>query len=313
MMGLKRAVITGGTGMIALALEQYLIENGVEVYCVVRPQSARLSHIKEHHDLHVIECDLSELHKLPDLISQKCDTMFHLGWEGTFGDNRNNAFLQEKNIKFTLDAVEAAAALNCESFVGAGSQAEYGRVQGTLKADTPTNPENGYGISKLAAGKLSEVLCKSLNIRHSWVRILSVYGPYDLPNTMVMTCLNSFLNNDPSSFTKGEQLWDYLYCGDAAKALFLIAERGKNGAVYPLGGGAMRALKEYVLTIRDLVNPNLVPGIGLLDYNKGQVMHLCADLTTLTEDTGFIPETDFESGIKLTLEWLKNQSSGSNQ
>ena len=56
-----------------------------------------------------------------------------------------------------MDAVNLAHRLGCEFFIGAGSQAEYGRVEGKLNAQVPTNPENGYGMAKLCAGQMSRV------------------------------------------------------------------------------------------------------------------------------------------------------------
>ena len=76
-------------------------------------------------------------------------------------------------------------ALGCKVFLGAGSQAEYGRVSGILRPDTPAFPENGYGMAKLCAGQMSRVECQTLGMDHVWARILSVYGPHDGPATMI--------------------------------------------------------------------------------------------------------------------------------
>lgn len=106
-------------------------------------------------------------------------------------------------------------------------------------------------------------------------------------------------------YTKGEQIWDYLYNKDAARAFRLIAEKGKDGAVYCLGSGKTRMLKDYIYAIRDAVDPGLDIGIGELDYYPDQVMHLEADLSDLTKDTGFYPEYSFEEGIRETVAWVK--------
>ena len=60
--------------------------------------------------------------------------------------------------------------------------------------------------------------------------------------------------------------------------------------------------------MRDCVDSSLKIGIGDLPYNKGQVMYLCADISQLTEDTGFVPELEFEEGIRRTAEWLKGRA-----
>ena len=120
-------------------------------------------------------------------------------------------FLQNKNIEYTLDAVELAHHFGCSVFVGAGSQAEYGRVEGKLSDTTPTDPETGYGVAKLCAGRMSRVMCASLGIKHIWARILSVYGPYDGDGSMVTSTLKKMLRGEEPELTAGEQMWDYTF------------------------------------------------------------------------------------------------------
>ncbi len=305
---MKKVIITGSTGMIALALIRYFLKNepDTEIFCVTHSGSKKIIFIPRSSHVHLIECDLDHYNRLSQLIPSKCDVFFHFAWAGTFGDNRNNVFLQEKNVQFTLNAVSAAKSLGCNCFIGAGSQAEYGCASEDLRPDTHANPDTSYGIAKYAAGKLSRTLCQNLGIRHVWTRILSIYGPYDGENTMITSCIRSFLKNETQSFTKGEQVWDYLYCDDAARAIYLMAEKGNDGAVYPLGSGEGKLLSDYIWIIRDIVAPSLSPAFGDIPYAKNQVMHLCADISTLTKDTGFMPEVSFEDGIRATKLWLES-------
>ena len=175
---MKRAVITGPTGAIGTALIAELISHGIEVEAVVRPDSRRTDNIPKSPLVHIVPCDLKELKTLHEKI-EHADVFYHFGWDGTFGNSRNNAYGQLENVRYALDAVEAAAALGCTTFVGAGSQAEYGRVEGSLNASTPAFPENGYGIAKLCTGQMTKILCEQKGIRHIWTRILSIYGPFD--------------------------------------------------------------------------------------------------------------------------------------
>jgi UDP-glucose 4-epimerase len=189
---LKRAVITGPTGAIGTALIAELISHGIEVEAVVRPDSRRTDNIPKSPLVHIVPCDLKELKTLHEKI-EHADVFYHFGWDGTFGNSRNNAYGQLENVRYALDAVEAAAALGCTTFVGAGSQAEYGRVEGSLNASTPAFPENGYGIAKLCTGQMTKILCEQKGIRHIWTRILSIYGPFDGAKTMVMSTIVSLL------------------------------------------------------------------------------------------------------------------------
>ena len=154
------------------------------------------------------------------------------------------------------------------------------------------------GIMGDRAGQISRKYCAELGIRHVWARILSVYGPGNVEGSMVMSAIRGFQSGEPVKFTKGEQQWDYLYSTDAARALRLMGESGKDGAVYPLGSGQVRPLAEYIQTIRTCVAPEAELRLGAIPYAPGQVMYLKADITQLTADTGFEPEISFEEGIQ---------------
>lgn len=299
---MKRAVITGPTGAVGTALISELIKQKTEVAAVVRPGSKRIGNIPESPLVRIIECDLADLKSLPDKLDG-ADVFYHFGWDGTFGNSRNNMYGQNLNVKYSLDAVEAAAALGCEAFIGAGSQAEYGRFEGCLNADTPTFPENGYGIAKLCAGQMTRILCEQKGIRHIWTRILSIYGPFDGAATMVMSTIVKLLTGEHASCTQGEQMWDYLYSEDAGYAMYLLGEKGIAGKTYCIGSGQARPLREYIEEIRNTAAPGAEIGFGEIPYSEKQVMYLCADISELTKDTGFVPRYTFAEGIAKTVNW----------
>lgn len=305
---MTNAILTGPTGAIGLALIRELTSRGVRVTAVCRPGSARMGEIAPHPLVRVVECDLSDLRSLSSRCAPDYDAFFHFGWANTFGASaRNDMDAQISNIRFALDAVRAAAKLGCHTFIGAGSQAEYGRVEGLLRPDTPCFPENGYGIAKRCAGEMTRIECEKLGLRQVWVRVLSVYGPGDGEGTLVSSVIDALLAGRIPACTAGEQLWDYLYSDDAAKAFVRLAESGRHGAVYPLGSGRVRPLKEYIGAIRDAIDPTLAVGFGEIPYAPKQVMYLGADISSLTADTGFLPETTFEDGIKQTIAYRKDK------
>lgn len=228
---MKRAVITGATGAIGMALINELIQNNIEVLVICREGSNRNNRIPKHPLVSVINCSLEALGNIQNSTSKKYDVFYHFAWNGTFGSSRNDMYLQNQNVKYALDAVNAAHIFGCHTFIGAGSQAEYGRVEGMLKAITPAFPENGYGIAKLCAGQMTREAAHQLGMKHIWTRILSVYGPYDGDKTMIMSTIDKLKTGITPQFTKGEQMWDYLYSGDAGRAFRLIGECGVDGKI----------------------------------------------------------------------------------
>lgn len=295
---MKRICITGAGGMIGTALTRYALSQDTAVTALVRPGSGKLRDLR-HPLLQVREADLSALDAVDCL---PCDGFVHLGWAATHGDARMCDDLQRRNIDDTLSAVRLAHRLGCSVFVFAGSQAEYGSHDTPLRPDTPTHPQSAYGKAKLEAGERSLLLCRTLGVRHCRARILSVYGVGDRPTTLVSACVDAMMRGESPPLTACTQMWDYLYADDAARALYAVLERGRDGAVYPLGSGECRALRDYVLDIRDVTGCKALPRFGEKDFLPDQVHMLCADLSALTADTGFVPQVPFREGIRRICE-----------
>ncbi len=296
-----------------MALLERCIENQIQVLAICHKGSKRIGQIPRSPYVTVLEADLCDYYDLKPEKTGGYDVFFHFAWNGTTGEARNNMQLQTHNIEYTVAAVELAQRLGCHTFVGAGSQAEYGRVEGKLRPDTPVYPENGYGMAKLCAGQMSRVLCEKKGMLHIWARILSVYGPYD-GNSMITVAIRQFMAGEKTAFTPGEQLWDYLYSKDAARMLYELGEKGKHGSVYCIGSGKAMLLKEYIYEIyravwefkygkrlSDNAVTDEVLGIGQIPYAEKQVMFLCADLTPLEEHIGTVACTGFKEGIAETI------------
>ncbi len=308
----ERVVITGATGMIGTALAAQCAAQGREVLAICRRGSRRNAILREMPGVEVLEADMGQYALMAQRRCQeRFDVFFHLAWAGTTGNARNDMALQTANIRWTLDAVELAEHMGCRVFVGVGSQAEYGRSKVPLRPDTPAFPETGYGMAKLCAGQMSRRKCRDKGIRHIWARVLSVYGPHG-GNDMITAVLQKLVRGEHMSLTAGEQIWDYLYSEDAARALRLLAERGTDGKTYVLGGGQSRPLREYLEILYRVVHEEMehrglragTIGLGELPYGEGQLMYLAGDITELSQDTGFVPRFSFEEGIRSLLESL---------
>ncbi len=256
-------IVTGGTSFVASGLIRNLLCKNYIVYAICREDSLNTNRLPEHDNLKIIFCDLSELKKLTRLIQEKCDVFYHLGWSTA---EKNDMYLQNENVKYTLDAVNVAAKLGCHTFIGTGSQAEYGISNVDLEETTPTFPVTGYGMAKLCAGQMSRWLCSENKIKHVWTRILSVYGPEDSPNTLIMYLIRCLNEGTEPELTHCEQIWDYIHIDDCAEVLYqLSTDYSVDGRTYVVGSGEARPLKEYVEIIRAIVNPMIDVKYGMCE------------------------------------------------
>lgn len=303
----RTIVVTGATSMIGTAIIRAYLNNAVEtIYAIVRPNSKNLYRLPDDERIKVVECVAEDYANLTNIIKEKCDTFFHIAWDGTGATRNKSTYGQAQNILYTLTALKVAKELGCGKFIGSGSQAEYGRLDvPQIDEDSPTKPVIPYGIAKLAAGQLALVEAEKLDIDCFWVRIFSVYGPYDKPTTMISNAIPKMKAGERMAFTAGVQKWEYLNADDAGRAFYLIGEKSHGRKVYCLGSGEAKELKEFIYTLRDIVNPEAELGIGDVPYKGTEVMNLCANISRIRDDTGWSPEISFEEGIQSLLEGTK--------
>ncbi|MCR4587827.1 MAG: NAD(P)-dependent oxidoreductase [Lachnospiraceae bacterium] len=302
---MKKVLITGATSLIGVELVKECLRNELEVVALVRNNSSTIARLPDSPKITVITADLEDLHLLNGE-ELSADIFFHLGWQGTTREGRKDPIIQEKNIAYTLDAVELAARTGCKAFIGAGSQAEYGKhVEKITTPESPIMPEEPYGIAKYAAGKLAQINAKRHGMRFAWVRIFSVYGKYEIPTSMIQTTLHRMLEGNCCSFSAATQSWDFLYGEDAGKALFSIGESHEAEGVYCLGAGQSRPLKEYIREMKEITNTN-----SELVFSKDPVPEgrgFSVDISKLQKDTGWEPSIDFDEGIQKTVEWIVSE------
>ena len=301
---IKKVAMTGGSGPVGLALIRKLINERIEILLFQRADSLKAIYLPQHELLHIEYCKLNELETfIPK--ENDYDVFFHMGWENTDACYRNDISKHIKNVQYACDAVKLAHRLGCHTFIGVGSQAEYGRHDVALTGQTVCRPENAYGVMKLSACHATRLVCEKCDMRYLWTRIMSAYGIYDNVSSVLISTILNAMDGKELYFSKCEQIWDFVYVDDVANALYLMAVRGKHGEIYPLGSGAARPLKEYIYTLCSKLEKLDSMRFGKLEYSQHQIMHLEADIHQLEVDTQWYPQIDFDTGIEKTIDFYK--------
>ena len=307
MKNINGAIITGATGAIGIALSKLLSEKNIPVLAVIRKNSARRKYIDGLPDVDILECDISDFDIVEADGSVHYDVIFDLAWEGSDQGSRQNPDIQKKNIEYIPSIIRFAQRSGCKTFIGAGSQAEYGRVSGKINEEHPLNPVTEYGKAKLQVENLSREICTAKGIRYVWPRIFSVYGPGMGMDSLITYSISEIMKGNSPKMTKGEQIWDFMYADDAALALYLLAVNESAEGVYCISGGEGMSVREYTTIIRDVANPEVELKFGEIPYQENQVMELVGDISKLKKETGFKSSVPFDVGIMRMVEWMKSE------
>ena len=299
-----RIAVTGATSMIGTALVKECINNNVEVLAIVRNGTNRLDRLPQSGLIRIESADLDSLERVQG-DGKPWDVFYHFAWGHTVREERDLPIAQEDNIRTTLQAVELAHRLGCKKFIGAGSQAEYGRVDGIIFPETPANPVTAYGISKYAANMLSRRACELLEMEHVWGRIFSVYGVNDNENTMLNYAIDRFIQGNIAEFSAATQMWNYLFEDDAGRIFYLLGTKNVESGIYCIANPESRPLREFIEIMCTAYGKNArcsfaKPGAAVIGQH--------ADVGKTVRATGYVPKTSFDEGIRQVIEARKEKA-----
>jgi UDP-glucose 4-epimerase len=299
-----KVILTGATGAIGLSLIEELRARSCEVLVLASPGSSRNHLLTNMVTSNVCwqECDLANYEAFTSNL--RFDAMIHMAWCG--GMDRWNIDLNLHSARQCAIAVRLAARLGCHTFVGVGSQAECGPQTTPLSATTLCKPNTPFGAAKNLARDLTRIEASRIpNMRYMWARILSVYGPRDRESAMVTASLRKLLRGETPAFSSGEQIWDFLYADDAARALADMLEFGHDGQVYVVGSGNARPLRDYLAALVHPFGLDLAECLGKISTEPYTPQLLAADITPLQEHLGWSPHIDFSTGVAHTIAYCE--------
>ena len=285
-------VLTGATGFLGSALCHELKKNGHNVTAVIRPESSEKAEFLEADNR--VELSLDDLEQL----SGNYHVFFHLAWNGSGGEERNDYHTQLKNLIYMEKALKAAKNCGCPKFIGAGSQAEYGAVcQKTSEYETVPEPFMMYGAAKLSCLHMGRVLAGQLGLSFVWPRIYSVYGSRKNDPTLLGYVARTLRDGKVPELSSCENMWDFMYITDFTRAMRILAERSEAEGIYHIASGKTGKLKHFVEQVRDAVSPGAELGFGMKQSDPSRTFWLEPDILRM-EELGFRCMIPFGKGIR---------------
>ncbi len=304
---MKNVVVTGAAGFLGSHLTEQLLSQGVTVYAPLRHPKSVPETIRTNPAFHMIHKDLNLLTPDDFPTDEPVDAFYHLAWNGVSPNMRNEFDIQRDNITLTMRAVELASQLRCGKWIGAGTVAEYEMCRGTIDPEKVASPNSLYGAAKVASFHMMRVSAKQKNLPWIWTILPSTFGERRDDESIISYTIRMLLQDREPVYGTLEQMWDFLYVKDVAKALYLIGEKGQAGKVYGVGSGIHKPLHAWIGSIRDAIAPQAALGIGKNQTMSVRSFSSCVDTYDLVEDTGFVSDYTFEEGIRRTAAWFEER------
>lgn len=294
----ERVLITGATGFIGRHCLPALLERGYEVHAVgFNTPGGVLPGIQWH------RANLLDVNQVSGLLHNLRPThLMHFAWYATPGRYwtavENLSWLQA-----SLALAQAFAQNGGQRLVGAGTCAEYDwRFGYCSEAMTPLMPATLYGICKNALQNVLDVFAKQAGLSAAWGRIFFVYGPYERPQRLVPSVINSLIKGEVARCSHGQQFRDFLHVADVAEAFVTLLESDVNGPVN-IASGHPIALKDMISEIAArLGRPDLIHW-GVVPTAPDEPPLLMADTRRLMGEVGWGPQHDLDNGLTQTIEW----------
>ncbi|WP_342359593.1 dTDP-glucose 4,6-dehydratase [Terrarubrum flagellatum] len=331
-----KILVTGGAGFVGSAVCRYLI--GETDHSVVNLDKltyaatlTSLAPIESDPRYRFVTGDILDRKLVLDLLrTEKIDVIMHLAAESHVDRSIDGPgdFIQT-NIVGTYELLEAARAYWGElpaarkdvfRFHHISTDEVYGDLPlegGFFTEDTPYAPSSPYSASKASSDHLAMAWRHTYELPVVLSNCSNNYGPFHFPEKLIpLMILNGLEGKKLPVYGKGENVRDWLYVGDHAHALVLVATRGEPGRSYNIGGGNERSNLSVVQTICDTLD-RLAPSksgkrrdlIEFVADRPGHDLRYAIDATRIETELGWRARETFDTGLEKTVQWYLNNES----
>lgn len=331
-------LVTGGAGFIGSAVIRHIIQNTEhEVLNVDKLTYAgnleSLISVADNPRYHFSQTDICDRAALDQLFADfQPDVVMHLAAESHVDRSISGPFaFIETNIIGTYQLLEAsrtywmglvAEKKSVFRFHHISTDEVYGDLEGTTDLFTETtsySPSSPYSASKASSDHLVRAWNRTYGLPVVVTNCSNNYGPFHFPEKLIpLMILNALQGKALPVYGNGQQIRDWLFVEDHARALYVVATQGKDGETYNIGGHNEKANIEVVHAICQLLEelaPNKPEGIqsyqDLITYVKdrpGHDVRYAIDASKIKADLGWVPQESFETGLRKTVEWYLNNT-----
>lgn len=329
-----KIIVTGGAGFIGSAVIRHIINNtDNQVLNIDKLTYAgnleSLADVESNSRYHFKQIDICNTEAIEQAFNDfQPDLIMHLAAESHVDRSIDgpSEFIST-NIVGTYILIEAARKYwqtldedrkSVFKFHHISTDEVYGDLEGTtdlFTETTPYAPSSPYSASKASSDHLVRAWHRTYGLPVIITNCSNNYGPYHFPEKLIpLVILNALDGKDLPIYGKGDQIRDWLYVEDHARALYKVVTEGAIGETYNIGGHNEKQNIEVVKTICQILDElkpqvNGQPYESLITFVKdrpGHDLRYAIDATKIKNHLGWTPEETFDSGIRKTVEWYLN-------
>ena len=302
-------LITGGLGFIGSKIATKLISTGHVVTILDNQTSSVTSSVP---GARVIMADLSDSASVTAVDCRPVDCVMHLAGPSSGPASLNDPVgTVTAGFSITYNVLELASRLGAGKFLHASSMTVYGDLlpeQNPITEDAPCRPISYYGIGKLANERLVEIFCQDRGFGFNNLRLFNVYGPGQDLNRLDQGLVSIFvamLMKSPKIVSKGplERFRAIVHDKVIVEAWTLCAtEKVRNGA-FNVGCGTAVTIRQLIDEIAGELDISCQLDIKIDDGIPGDIFGISADISALSEETGYYPKFPPDQGIRQFTRW----------
>jgi UDP-glucose 4-epimerase len=294
----KKILVTGASGFIGTHLCKDLYAHAAEVHGISRNLPAAESNVVRWWQgyLEDISSVRAIMHKV------KPDIVYHLASYVT-GSRAIEHVLPTLNSNFvsTVNLLIATAEIGCQRIVLAGSLEEPDFDQDLI---TPSSP---YAAAKWASSNYARMFHDLYQVPVVTAKIFMVYGPEQNLRFLIPYVISSLLEGVPPKVSSGTRSVDWIYVNDLVSGLLAMAHAPNiEGSTIDLGSGSLTTVREVIEQLVGCVNDQVHPEFGAIPDRSREQIRVANTANSYTK-LGWKSLTPIEEGLKLTVEWHKNQ------
>ena len=328
---MRNILVTGGAGFIGSHLVRLLVNKYPNYHIInmdVLTYAGNLENLKDIEDKEnytFVKCDICDVEKVNQVFKKhQIDSVIHLAAESHVDRSINDPFsFAQTNVMGTLNLLQAAKEswngnFTNHLFYHVSTDEVYGSLgeEGFFTEETAYDPHSPYSASKASSDHFVRAFADTYGLPTVISNCSNNYGSYQFPEKLIPLFINNIVNNKPLPvYGKGENVRDWLFVDDHARAIDIIFHYGTLGETYNIGGfnewKNIDLIKVMIKTVDRLLGREEGTSDKLITHVTDRAGHderYAIDSSKLKDELGWEPSLQFEEGIEKTVQWyLENQ------